>query len=62
MDIFLNNKVNWIEDAKVLANVQLPTLLYLPLTFLLELFKKDKLNPLITPPSFTSRQYLSTLD
>ena len=55
IDIFLNNKVNWIEDAEVLANIQPPTLLYLPLTLLSELPKEDELNSLITPPPFTPR-------
>ena len=62
MDIFFNNKVDWIENVEVLANIQLSTLLYLPFTLLLELLKEDKLNLLITPPPFTPRPYLSTLD
>ena len=62
MDIFLNDEVDWIEDAEALANVQPPTLLYLPLTLLPELPKEDKSNPLITPPPSTPRQYPFTPD
>ena len=62
VDIFLEDEVDWIEDAEALANVQPPTLPHLPLPLLPELPKEDELNPLITPPPSTPRQYLSTLD
>ena len=62
VDIFLEDEVDWIEDAEALANVQPPTLPHLPLPLLPELPKEDELNPLITPPPSTPGQYPSTLD
>ena len=53
MDIFFKNKVDWIKDVKILANVQPLTLLYLPLSLLPEFLKEDELNLLITPLFFT---------
>ena len=57
VDIFLDDEVDWIEDAEALANVQPPILQHLPLTPLPELPKEDESNPLITPPPSTPRQY-----
>ena len=57
VDIFLNDEVDWIEDAEALANVQPPILPHLPLTPLPELPKEDESNPLITPPPSTPIQY-----
>jgi hypothetical protein len=62
VDIFLEDEVDWIEDAEALANIQPPTLPNLPLPLLPEPPKEDESNPLITPPPSTPRQSPSTLD
>ena len=62
MDIFFKNKVDWIKDVEVLANIQPPTIPHLLFPLLPELLKEDELNPLITPPPSTPGQYPSILN